>query len=124
MGKRFVVVCVGTIVLGAAVYWVARTVSGPSDTVRWVRVPDLKSQLMVSESVFWEPLDTESLRKMLREYPEIVKGKSVLEIGTGSGPHRALLRSGRSGTRRRHGHQSERDRLRATECKTTRLSQY
>lgn len=36
------------------------------------------------ETVFWEPDDTSSLRKLIRE-TELVRGKTVLEIGTGSG---------------------------------------
>lgn len=83
IGKRFIASCLVTIVVCVTAYWVAKTLT--DESVRWVRVPDLEVPLMVAESVFWEPLDTESLRKMLREYPEVVKGKSVLEIGTGSG---------------------------------------
>lgn len=52
--------------------------------VRWVAVEALPRELALYESVFWEPQDTESLRKMLRETP-LARGKSVLEIGTGSG---------------------------------------
>jgi methylase of polypeptide subunit release factors len=35
-------------------------------------------------TVFWEPADTESLRKLIRE-TNLVKDKHVLEIGTGTG---------------------------------------
>lgn len=54
--------------------------------VRWVTVPsDLSGELAIYPSVFWEPLDSQSLRKLLREQPNLVDEKSVLEIGTGSG---------------------------------------
>ena len=52
---------------------------------RWVSVPALPRELAILPSVFWEPLDTVSLRELLRQRPEFVRGKSVLEIGTGSG---------------------------------------
>jgi predicted RNA methylase len=53
--------------------------------VRWVSVEDLPSELEILETVFWEPLDTESLRQLIRDKPPLVTNKSVLEIGTGSG---------------------------------------
>ena len=56
----------------------------PIEVVRWVSVEELPRELMLHPSVFWEPRDTTSLRKLLRESP-LVEGKSVLEIGTGSG---------------------------------------
>ena len=52
--------------------------------VRWVVVDDLPTELALHETVFWEPLDTVSLRKLLRETP-LAHDKSVLEIGTGCG---------------------------------------
>lgn len=36
------------------------------------------------ETVFWEPDDTASLRRLIRE-TDLVRGKRVLEIGTGTG---------------------------------------
>ncbi len=51
----------------------------------WVRVPDLRKELLLVDSVFWEPRDTVSLRRLVREHPDLIKGKHVLEIGTGSG---------------------------------------
>ena len=51
---------------------------------RWVTVPDLPKDLAILDSVFWEPDDTLSLRELLRG-SDLVKDKSVLEIGTGSG---------------------------------------
>lgn len=50
----------------------------------WGTVEDLEKNLAVFESVFWEPRDTISMRKLIRE-SELVSGKKVLEIGTGSG---------------------------------------
>lgn len=52
---------------------------------KFVSVEDLSSELGIFDSVFWEPLDTESLRTLLRETPGFVAQKSVLDIGTGSG---------------------------------------
>lgn len=52
--------------------------------VRWVSVPELPQELVILESVFWEPADTDSLRqRILRE--NCVRNAQVLEIGTGSG---------------------------------------
>lgn len=65
--------------------WANRVQSGPGPAVRWRSVPDLPRELLLLDSVFWEPLDTQSLRKLIREQPQLVRGKSVLEIGTGSG---------------------------------------
>lgn len=63
-------------------YWATVRADEP---VRWVSVPELPQKLKLLDSVFWEPLDTVNLRKLLIEKPELVQGKSVLEIGTGSG---------------------------------------
>ena len=52
--------------------------------VRWVSVEQLPAPIAVMDSVFWEPDDTTSLRKKIMTAP-IVRGASVLEIGTGSG---------------------------------------
>lgn len=52
--------------------------------VRWVTVPDLPQPLAVFDSVFWEPDDTLSLRQWIRT-GEQVRGRDVLEIGTGTG---------------------------------------
>ena len=56
-----------------------------SQTGRRVRVPQLSQELVLDDTVFWEPLDTQSLRELLIDRPEMVRGKTVLEIGTGSG---------------------------------------
>ena len=50
----------------------------------WGEVEDFNTELAIFRSVFWEPDDTASLRKLIRE-GQIVRGKRVLEIGTGSG---------------------------------------
>jgi release factor glutamine methyltransferase len=50
----------------------------------WGKVEDFNTEIAVYKTVFWEPDDTISLRTLIRETP-LVKGKSVLEIGTGSG---------------------------------------
>ena len=50
----------------------------------WRKVEDLPIKVTIFDRVFWEPLDTLSLRKLIRETP-VVKDKRVLEIGTGSG---------------------------------------
>ena len=50
----------------------------------WHAVQDFEENLAVFESVFWDPRDTESLRKLIRE-EEIAANARVLEIGTGSG---------------------------------------
>lgn len=48
------------------------------------RVDELPQPVAVFETVFWEPRDTTSLRARISGSSE-VKGKTVLEIGTGSG---------------------------------------
>ena len=50
----------------------------------WRSVEDLPIEVTIFDRVFWEPLDTVSLRRLIRETP-VVKDKRVLEIGTGSG---------------------------------------
>ena len=51
---------------------------------QWRFVPDLPREIAQFETVFWEPLDTESLRKLMRT-SSLVKDKRILEIGTGTG---------------------------------------
>lgn len=51
---------------------------------RWESIDDFSKKVAILPTVFWEPLDTLSLRKKIRE-TGFVRGKSVLEIGTGSG---------------------------------------
>ena len=53
--------------------------------VRWVSVDELPNRLGLYDSVFWEPLDTQSFRALLLEQPQFIENKRVLEIGTGSG---------------------------------------
>lgn len=52
--------------------------------VRWVSVPELPREIVILDSVFWEPADTESLRQRIIQTGS-VRGARVLEIGTGSG---------------------------------------
>lgn len=52
--------------------------------VRWVSVPELPREIVILDSVFWEPADTDSLRKRIIQ-AGLVRGSRVLEIGTGSG---------------------------------------
>jgi SAM-dependent methyltransferase len=61
-----------------------RPSASTSIPVRWVTVPQLPIELALYETVFWEPLDSESLRDLIESSP-LIQGKSVLEIGTGSG---------------------------------------
>ncbi len=88
-----------TLVLLFALAWIANRagrvggVRGAAieiDSIRcWKSVEDLPRELAVFQTVFWEPLDTESLRKLIRRASKrpdpLVRGKTVLEIGTGSG---------------------------------------
>ena len=52
--------------------------------VAWVSIVDFPDKLALYRTVFWEPRDSISLRELIRA-AKIAKGKSVLEIGTGSG---------------------------------------
>ena len=54
------------------------------EVINWGEVEDLPRTVALLESVFWEPDDTISLRKLIRE-TQVVEDKTVLEIGTGSG---------------------------------------
>ena len=58
--------------------------SSPPEIVSWGVIEEFDTPLAIMETVFWEPDDTRSLRKLVRE-TDLVKDKSVLEIGTGSG---------------------------------------
>lgn len=57
---------------------------GYQGAVNWVSIEDLPRPLAQFETVFWDPRDTPSLRRLLRQTPA-VQGKRVLEIGTGTG---------------------------------------
>jgi methylase of polypeptide subunit release factors len=61
-----------------------RVVVAPATIASWEPVEDFSKDLAVFETVFWEPADTVSLRQLIRE-TSLVKGKTVLEIGTGTG---------------------------------------
>lgn len=50
----------------------------------WQAIDGFEKNLAVFETVFWDPRDTESLRRVIRERPEF-QGACVMEIGTGSG---------------------------------------
>ena len=77
------------LVILAGIFWLAWTHDRASHAdgraVRRVSVEDLPTELELFESVFWEPRDTTSLREWLRDTPEFVADKTVLDIGTGSG---------------------------------------
>jgi release factor glutamine methyltransferase len=60
------------------------TLPSPDDIRIWGSVEDLPENIAVFRTVFWEPQDTTSLRTLIRSSP-LVQGKTVLEIGTGSG---------------------------------------
>jgi release factor glutamine methyltransferase len=59
-------------------------VEGTPYLARWKSIDDFELPLAVFDTVFWEPQDTISLRGLIRE-TRLVHGKTVLEIGTGSG---------------------------------------
>lgn len=64
-----------------------RTATVGSDAYRirmWTETDDLPRRIAVFETVFWEPDDTRSLRQLIRA-SDFVRGKEILEIGTGSG---------------------------------------
>jgi methylase of polypeptide subunit release factors len=48
------------------------------------RVAELPFDIVVFDTVFWEPRDTKSLRTLIHE-TDLVRKRTVLEIGTGSG---------------------------------------
>lgn len=50
-----------------------------------MHVAELPKDLELLDSVFWEPGDTDSLRELISTSPKLISGKSVLDIGTGSG---------------------------------------
>ncbi len=50
----------------------------------WRTIEDLPHPILQCDTVFWEPRDTESLRERIRN-GGFVRGKAVLEIGTGTG---------------------------------------
>lgn len=60
----------------------------PKDTIvelgQWHHTEEFSRPIAQFKTVFWEPEDTESLRRLIRT-TSLVKNKSVLEIGTGTG---------------------------------------
>jgi SAM-dependent methyltransferase len=93
-----VVAVLAAVSLGAQLIWAARLsesgqklrdlqrtrAAGKFVLNRWERISDLPLEVAIYDTVFWEPADTDSLRSLIRT-TDLVKGKSVLEIGTGSG---------------------------------------
>lgn len=57
---------------------------GESIIRSWEYVDGFPERIAVFQTVFWEPRDTNSLRELI-ETTDLVRGKKVLEIGTGSG---------------------------------------
>ncbi len=60
------------------------TLQAPGRINRWERVEGLPRPIAVFDTVFWEPEDTRRLRAMITD-TGAVRGKTVLEIGTGTG---------------------------------------
>lgn len=75
---------IGLMIVGWAGCSNPAATDGDIPVAAWRSVEDLPIEVTIFDKVFWEPLDTVSLRKLIRETP-VVKGKRVLEIGTGSG---------------------------------------
>lgn len=88
---------ISVLALGGAIAWgvsawrfhsqepTSNVSSGVTHRIRaWERAEGFPAELAVFETVFWEPRDTTSLRELIGT-TELVKGKTVLEIGTGSG---------------------------------------
>lgn len=59
-------------------------VQQPPTILTWETVDGLTKPIAIFDHVFWEPDDTSSFRQMLQQ-TRLVKNKTVLEIGTGSG---------------------------------------
>ena len=51
---------------------------------QWGYIDELPRAIAQFETVFWDPQDTVSLRKLIHDSP-LVEGKRILEIGTGTG---------------------------------------
>lgn len=78
-------------VLGGLTFVIPQRPARPSPAIpdhrrvpHWRQVEPLPRKVAVLETVFWEPADTDSLRAFLADGSR-VRGKTVLEIGTGSG---------------------------------------
>ena len=54
------------------------------EVLAWHQADDLPGEIARLETVFWDPRDTVSLRQLISQTP-LVKDKTVLEIGTGTG---------------------------------------
>jgi release factor glutamine methyltransferase len=77
------------VVCGIVPWWhspspIHRIAETHARVIAWRTVDDLPKPLAQFESVFWEPRDTDSLRQEIRQ-ADWLRGKSVLEIGTGTG---------------------------------------
>lgn len=84
LGILLCLVLVGVVVSGSTSCSSSPASEEDIPIAAWRMVEDLPIEVTIFDKVFWEPLDTVSLRKLIRETP-VVKGKRVLEIGTGSG---------------------------------------
>ena len=58
--------------------------NGEKRVVEWQRVDYLDDRIALFDTVFWEPEDTTSLRKLIF-LTDAFRDKTILEIGTGSG---------------------------------------
>tara|TARA_Y100001934_G_scaffold282998_1_gene399790 strand:- start:694 stop:1506 length:813 start_codon:yes stop_codon:yes gene_type:complete len=75
-----------SVVLRIQAQGVSIPLPAPKDfrVVGWRNVDDLRYTVAQFDSVFWDPRDTPSLRKLIRT-TDLCKDKTVLEIGVGTG---------------------------------------
>ena len=76
---------------GASSFWMLPQNTGETGTaqrrgpiLQQRTVEDLPAPIALFDTVFWEPRDTDNLRRRIRETDQM-RGNSVLEIGTGTG---------------------------------------
>lgn len=86
--NRFLTIVLLSIGIVLCVLFLASRFWPSSDTpyqiVETYRIDDFTKKLVKFETVFWEPRDTISLRKLIWRNPDF-QGKDILEIGTGTG---------------------------------------